>query len=130
MRMSGSRPVRAHAAILATLFLPAMGLAAGSWAQDRPPEASPGPETIRAADNSPAAAARARANDDMDRLRREIRLLAELREAQRALENWNRLRVAAGEPAAQLDPALCGALAEWCRALPGTFGRGPEGGSP
>ena len=130
MRTAGSWPVRAHAAILAALLLPAIGLAAGSWAQNRPPEASPGPETNRAADNSPAAAARARANDDMDRLRREIRLLAELHEAQRALENWNRLRVEAGEPAAQLDPALCGALSEWCRALPGTFGRGRKGDAP
>ncbi|MDE0173321.1 MAG: hypothetical protein OYH76_23495 [Defluviicoccus sp.] len=126
--------------LLAALVLPAAALVAGSSAQDRAPAGDPGsvaippPVSVRApsGDAAPAptaaAAARARANDDMDRLRSEIRLLTELHAAQKALGDWNRLRVAAGEPAAKLDPALCGALAKWCRALPGTFGRGREGG--
>lgn len=71
---------------------------------------------------TPAAAARARANDEMERLRMDIRLLTELKDAQEALRDWNRLRVQAGEPEAVLDPELCGRLKEWCAALPGTFG--------
>ena len=129
------------AAILAVFLLPASGLAAGSWAQTgasggnagpaagSPPAAGP-MAAAPAPAATPAAESRGRANDDMDRLRREIRLLTELREAQKALTDWNRLRVAAGEPAAKLDPALCGSLEEWCRALPGTFGKKPEGDTP
>lgn len=122
------------ALLLAALVLPAAALVAGSSAQDRAPAGNPGSVAIPvpSGDAAPAptaaAAARARANDDMERLRSEIRLLTELHAAQKALGDWNRLRVAAGEPAAKLDPALCGALAKWCRALPGTFGRGREGG--
>ena len=85
-----------------------------------------GASGLRAQDGAvtqtPAAAARARANDEMERLRMEIRLLTELKEAQEALRDWNRLRVQAGEPEAVLDAELCGRLKEWCAALPGTFG--------
>ena len=76
---------------------------------------------------TPAAAARERANDEIERLRMEIRLLTELRDAQEALRDWNRLRVQAGEPGAVLDRELCGRLKEWCAALPGTFGASGAG---
>ena len=75
---------------------------------------------------SPAARARARANDDLDRLRREIRLLSELHEAQKALLEWNGLRIETGEPAAVLDAEICTGMKEWCAALPATFGRRRE----
>lgn len=78
---------------------------------------------------TPAAAARGRANDEMERLRMEIRVLTELRDAQEALRAWNRLRVEAGEPETVLDIELCGQLKAWCRALPGTFGPGAAAGA-
>ena len=78
---------------------------------------------------TPAAAARARANDEMERLRMEIRVLTELRDAQKALREWNRLRVEAGEPETVLDIELCGQLKAWCGSLPGTFGLGAAAGA-
>lgn len=150
MAMGRTSPAgRGHAsAFLIAFLLAASGLATGSLAQDRPPAgnagsvAIPPPAAIATPSGVPtpsghaapaptaAAAARARANDDMDRLRNDIRLLTELHAAQKALGGWNRLRAAAGEPAARLDPALCGELGRWCRALPGTFGPGREGDGP
>ena len=131
------RPWRVRpAAAVAVLLLPAWGFSSGSWAQDRAASAAavaiPRPAAAAPPARAPSAAAvaRARANDDMDRLRSEIRMLTELRAAQHELTEWNRLRVEAGEPAAKLDPALCGALEDWCRALPGTFGTAREGEAP
>ncbi len=77
---------------------------------------------------TPAAVARARANDEMDDLRNEIRLLIELRDAQEALRDLNRLRVEAGELETVLNVELCGRLRTWCLALPGTFGERAAGG--
>lgn len=90
-----------------------------------PPQAGLGGNgEARATRESPAARVRAGAHDDMDRLRREIRVLSELHEAQKALLEWNRLRVETGEPAAVLDAEICAGMEEWCAALPATFGRG------
>ena len=77
---------------------------------------------------TPAAIAREKANDELDRLRRDIRMLTELRDAQQALKGWNQLRVQGGEPGTVLDPELCGRLRAWCVALPGTFGPAQAGG--
>ena len=98
------------------------GLAPGAWS------GAFGQET--GVERTPAAAAREWANDEMERLRMEIRVLTELRDAQKALREWNRLRVEAGEPETVLDIELCGQLRAWCAALPGTFGSGaaPGGG--
>ena len=70
-----------------------------------------------------AEVARAAANDDLDRLRREIRLLTELRDTQEKLREWNDRRAASGEPRAVLDAELCARMKQWCAVLPGTFGK-------
>lgn len=78
---------------------------------------------------TPAAKARALAHDANERLRSEIRVLTELREAQSALRDWNADRRKSGEPLAALDPGLCAQMKDWCALLPATFGRSaPEGG--
>ena len=102
---------------LVTAWFVSVVLGCGALAVSFP---SLGQET--AVKQTPAAAARARANDEMERLRMEIRVLTELRDAQEVLREWNRLRVEAGEPETVLDIELCGQLKAWCAALPGTFG--------
>ena len=110
--------VWAHCAVgVGVMLMVMVGAASNAQAQDNPGK------------QSAAANARAEANDDMDRLRREIRMLTELRDTQRGLREWNELRVAAGEPRAVLDRELCAGVKQWCAVLPGTFGRQAAGGA-
>ena len=68
--------------------------------------------------------ARAQVQDAADRLRSEIRMLTELRDAQASLQKWNAQRIATGEAPTVLDRDLCRFVEEWCAALPATFGKG------
>ena len=105
-----------------------LGLAFSLWSGMTIAVSSPSLGQEGAAKQTPAAIAREKANDELDRLRREIRMLTELRDAQQALKGWNELRVQGGEPETFLDSELCGRLRAWCVALPGTFGPAEAGG--
>ena len=80
-----------------------------------------GQEQVR--EQNAAEIARAGVQDTAEKLRWEIRVLTELRDAQASLRKWNAQRIATGEAPTVLDRDLCRFVEEWCAALPATFGK-------